>query len=86
MAAFSYQGISDQVAYEYMEKHGRATWRQIKHGLVSIADCRCHLVSPKLCLDLINQGWGSSEATDGMNQPDGMVDCQTLRILNFRIF
>ena len=23
MAAFNYQGISDQVAYEYMEKHGR---------------------------------------------------------------
>jgi hypothetical protein len=22
MAAFSYQGISDQVAYDYMEKHG----------------------------------------------------------------
>jgi hypothetical protein len=28
MAAVSYQGISDQVAYGYMEKHGRATWRQ----------------------------------------------------------
>jgi len=33
MAGFSYQGISDQVAYRYMEKHGRATWRQIKEGL-----------------------------------------------------
>jgi hypothetical protein len=33
MAAVSYQGISDQVAYGYMEKHGRARWRQIKHGL-----------------------------------------------------
>src|ERR1700720_549881 len=26
MAALSYQGISDQVAYDYMEKHGRARW------------------------------------------------------------
>jgi hypothetical protein len=28
-AALSYQGISDQVAYEYMEKHGRAAWSDI---------------------------------------------------------
>jgi len=33
MAAVSYQGISDQIAYSYMKKHGRATWRQIKEGL-----------------------------------------------------
>jgi hypothetical protein len=33
MAALSYQGISNQVADEYMEKHGRARSRQIKHGL-----------------------------------------------------
>jgi hypothetical protein len=39
MAAVSYQGISNQVAYEYMEKHGRATWRQIKQGLDRGASC-----------------------------------------------
>src|SRR4029077_16498886 len=39
MAALSYQGISDQVAYDYMEKHGRATWRQIKQGLGRGATC-----------------------------------------------
>jgi hypothetical protein len=39
MAAVSYQGISDQVAYDYMERHGRATWRQIKHGLDRGANC-----------------------------------------------
>src|SRR5438477_11687771 len=27
MAALSFQGISDQVAYDYMDKHGRVTWR-----------------------------------------------------------
>jgi len=32
MAAVSYQGVSDQVAYTYMEKHGRATWQQIERG------------------------------------------------------
>jgi hypothetical protein len=39
LAALSYQGISDQVAYEYMEKHGRATWRQIKDGLDRGVSC-----------------------------------------------
>src|SRR5258706_12462955 len=39
MAALSYQGISDQVAYDYMEKHGRARSRQIKHGLDRGASC-----------------------------------------------
>jgi len=39
MAAVSYQGISDQVADEYMEKHGRARWQQIKHGLDRGASC-----------------------------------------------
>jgi hypothetical protein len=39
MAAVSYQGISNQVAHEYMEKHGRATWRQIKERLDRGASC-----------------------------------------------
>ena len=39
MAALSYQGISDQVAYEYMEKHGRATWRQLNEALDRGASC-----------------------------------------------
>ena len=34
MAAVSYQGISNQVAHEYMAKHGRATWQQIKQALI----------------------------------------------------
>jgi hypothetical protein len=39
MAAVSYQGISDQVAHDYMEKHGRARWRQIEQGLDRGASC-----------------------------------------------
>src|SRR6202048_1314548 len=39
MAALSYQGISDQVAFGYMEKHGRVRWRQIKQGLNRGASC-----------------------------------------------
>ena len=29
VASLSYQGISDQVATEYMERHGSATWADI---------------------------------------------------------
>jgi hypothetical protein len=39
MAAVSYQGISDQVAFEYMEKHGRARWQQIREGLDRCPSC-----------------------------------------------
>jgi hypothetical protein len=33
MAGLSYQGISNQVAHDYMERHGRATWRDIDQKL-----------------------------------------------------
>src|SRR5437899_13050747 len=39
MAALSYQGISDQVAHDYMEKHGRATWRDIEAKIGQGASC-----------------------------------------------
>jgi hypothetical protein len=38
-AALSYQGISDQVAYDYMQKHGRAAWRDIEQRLAQGASC-----------------------------------------------
>ena len=39
MAALSYQGIADQVAYEYMERHGRAAWRDIDQKLGQGVSC-----------------------------------------------
>jgi hypothetical protein len=39
MAALSYQGISDQVAYDYMERHDRAEWRDIDQNLGQGASC-----------------------------------------------
>ena len=39
MAALSYQGIADAVAYDYMERHGRVTWRDIKRNLDQGASC-----------------------------------------------
>lgn len=37
--AFSYQGISDQVAFDYMERHGRATWHQMQTRITAGASC-----------------------------------------------
>ena len=39
MAALSYQGIADAVAYDYMERHGRAAWRDIDQKLGRGASC-----------------------------------------------
>jgi hypothetical protein len=39
MAALSYQGISDQVAYDYMERHGRAEWHDIDQKLGQGVSC-----------------------------------------------
>jgi hypothetical protein len=39
MAGLSYQGISNQVAHDYMERHGRATWRDIDQKLGRGASC-----------------------------------------------
>jgi hypothetical protein len=38
-AALSYQGISDRVASDYMERHGRARWRDIDAKLSRGATC-----------------------------------------------
>jgi hypothetical protein len=39
MAALSYQGIADAVAYDYMERHGRAAWRDIDQKLGQGVSC-----------------------------------------------
>jgi hypothetical protein len=39
IAALSYQGISDQIAYDYMEQHGYVTWDEITQKLSLGASC-----------------------------------------------
>src|ERR1700723_2046701 len=39
VAALSYQGISDQVAAEYMERHGQARWGDIEQKLARGTTC-----------------------------------------------
>ena len=38
IAALSYQGISDQIAYDYMEQHGYVQWDDINQKLAQGAD------------------------------------------------
>ncbi len=33
MFDFSFQGISDEIAINYMRRHGRATWRSVRKNL-----------------------------------------------------
>jgi hypothetical protein len=39
MSALSYQGISDRVAYGYMERHGRAQWHEIDAKVAASPTC-----------------------------------------------
>jgi hypothetical protein len=39
IAALSYQGISDQIAYDYMEQHGYVQWEDINQKLAHDATC-----------------------------------------------
>ena len=39
MHDFSFQGISDQIATNYMRRHGRATWRAVRKNLVKRPSC-----------------------------------------------
>jgi hypothetical protein len=39
VSILSYQGISDQVAFDYMERHGRATWQVIASDLRRTPSC-----------------------------------------------
>jgi hypothetical protein len=39
ISALSYQGISDRVAYEYMEQHGYVTWRDVEQKFGQGVSC-----------------------------------------------
>jgi hypothetical protein len=40
LSTFSFQGISDRVAREYMDKHGRASWAEMEASLQATPTCR----------------------------------------------
>jgi hypothetical protein len=69
MAALSYQGIADAVAYDYMEKHGRAAWRDIDQKLGQGASC------PKLKSYWHFHGCRYEKASRTCAEPDHIGAC-----------
>src|SRR5205814_9709402 len=39
LEAVSYQGVSDSIAYGYMERHGRVRWHDIANALANAPSC-----------------------------------------------
>ena len=69
MAALSYQGISDQAAYAYMERHGRAAWHDIDEKLGQGASC------PKLKSYWHFHGCRYEKASRTCAEPDHIGAC-----------
>ena len=69
IAALSYQGISDRVASSYMERHGRARWRNIKAKLSRGITC------PKLQSYWHYHGCRYDKISRTCAEPDHIDDC-----------
>ena len=69
LAALSYQGIADQVAYDYMEKHGRVAWHDIDQKLGRGVSC------PKLKSYWHFHGCRYEKASRTCAEPDQIGAC-----------
>ena len=69
MAALSYQGISDRVAFNYMEAHGRARWHDINAKLGHGATC------PKLTSYWHFHGCRYNKSSRTCAEPDHIGGC-----------
>jgi hypothetical protein len=69
MAALSYQGISDQVAAEYMERHGRAQWHDIDAKVAASSTC------PKLKSYWHLHGCRYDKISRTCSEPEHIDDC-----------
>ena len=69
IAALSYQGIADQIAYDYMESHGYVRWHDITANLARGATC------PKLQSYWHFHGCGYSKLRRTCTEPDHISRC-----------
>jgi hypothetical protein len=69
MAMLSYQGISDRVAYGYMEQHGRITWHEVERALANNPSC------PKLHSYWQFHGCRYHKASQTCAEPDHIAHC-----------
>ena len=65
----SYQGISDQVAHNYMEQHGRVTWHEIERALANKPSC------PKLQSYWQFRGCRYHKTSGTCAEPDHIAQC-----------
>jgi hypothetical protein len=69
VSILSYQGISDQVAFDYMERHGRATWQVIASDLRRRPSC------PKLASYWQFHGCRYNKTRYTCAEPDHLPGC-----------
>jgi hypothetical protein len=69
MAMLSYQGISDRVAYGYMERHGRITWHEVERALANNPSC------PKLHSYWQFHGCRYHKTSQTCAEPDHIAHC-----------
>ena len=77
----SYQGISDSVAYQYMEDHGRITWADVEASLKSSPSC------PKLNGYWLFHGCRYHKTSTTCAEPDHIGQCPlpTYQLRNGRL-
>src|ERR1700747_299462 len=67
--AVSFQGISDRIAWDYMERHGRATWADVHRNLSRMPSC------PKLISFWHFEGCRYHKGSKTCSEPDHLADC-----------
>jgi hypothetical protein len=66
---FSFQGISDQIAINYMQRHGQATWRSVRRNLAKRPTC------PKLKTYWAFHGCRYEKTSRTCAEPDHIATC-----------
>ena len=70
MTGFSFQGISDRIAWDYIDRHGNANWRAVESALAD-HQCRC----PKLVGFETYRGCGYRKTAATCQSPADIPDC-----------
>jgi len=73
LTTFSFQGISDRVAREYMDKHGKATWAEMEASLKATSTC------PKLRGYWAYEGCRYDKGSATCSEPDHIDACPVPR-------
>jgi hypothetical protein len=66
---FSFQGISDEIAINYMARHGQATWRSVRKNLARQPSC------PKLKTYWVFHACRYEKTTHTCAEPDHIATC-----------